>query len=255
MNILITGGASNIAYQVAQKLSQNHHIYLTVHTKSQYNNIKHRVNKNIKVFKLDINKDLYLIDNWDIDCLISFAAIGIGGSPLNMNIKYIKDNFNTNFFSQIELIQKVYNQMQKKNKGKIFITSSLANCLPLPMLGSYCSSKAALSTLITSIYYELKLIKSNITISLIEPGAYHTGFNQVMIDNKDKYLNRRSALYYNKNKFTKLQTIIFNLIEKKNIKGIVNIIVKQVNKKKPKFHIRKPTFQTILIKIYVLFFR
>ena len=255
MNILITGGASNIAYQIADKLAKNNHIYLTTHTKKQCNHIKNKVRDNITVFKLDINKDLNLIDTLDIDCLISFAAIGIGGSPLSMNIKNIKDNFNTNFFSQIELIQKVYNQMEKKNKGKIFITSSLANFLPLPMLGSYCSSKAALSTLITSIHYELKLIKSNITISLIEPGAYHTGFNQVMIDNKDNYLNKESIFYNQKDKFTNLQNKIFNLIEKKNTNGLVNAIVKQANKDKPKFHIRKPIIQVMFIKIYMLLFR
>ncbi len=255
MNILITGGASNIAYQVANKISKNHRIYLTTHTNKQSNKIKHKVNDNIECFKLDINKDLHLIDNLDIDCLISFAAIGIGGSILGMDTKYLKDNFNTNFFSQIELIKRVYKQMEKKNKGKIFITSSLAGFLPLPMLGNYCSSKSALSTIITSIYYELKLIKSNITITLIEPGAYYTGFNQVMIDNKDNYLNKESIFYKQKDKFTNLQNKIFNLIEKKNTKGIVNAIVRQVNKPKPRFHIRKPIIQVIFIKIYIFFFR
>ena len=47
----------------------------------------------------------------------------------------------------------------------------------------------------------------------------------------------------------------FNLIEKKHIGSLVNNISKQINKKKPKFHIRKPLIQSILIKIYVLLFR
>ena len=204
MNILITGAASNIGLALALKLSKHHYIYLTTHTIEQYQKLKSNIhNTNIECLKIDVNQDLDIIDHIDIDCLISCAAIGIGGSVLDMDIKYLKDNFNTNFFSQVELIQIVYIKMHQKGNGKIFITSSLAQFLSIPMLGNYCSSKAALSSIVTTMHKELKIIKTNITISLIEPGAYHTGFNQVMIDNKDKYLNKNGLFYKYKDLFAK----------------------------------------------------
>lgn len=76
-----------------------------------------------------------------------------------------------------------------------------------------------------------------------------------MIDNKDKYLNQKGLFYRYKDIFTKKQTTFFNLVEKKKIKSIINIIVKQVNNHKPKKYIRKPLIQLIFVKIYVLIFR
>ena len=69
--------------------------------------------------------------------------------------------------------------------------------LPLPYLSCYTSSKAALSILCFTLKKELKQINSNISMSLIEPGAYQTGFNDVMINNKEKYLEENSEFYQN----------------------------------------------------------
>lgn len=256
MNVLITGGASNIALEVAKNLSLNNKIYLTTHTDRQCEYLKEKINNaNIICFKMDVNKDLNKIDKLNIDCLISHAGIGIGGSILGMDIKYLRENFETNFFSNFKLIKKVYDKFEKQGHGKIFVTSSLASIIPIPMLGCYCSSKAAISMLTNTINQELKIIKSNIKISLIEPGAYHTGFNQVMINNKEKYLNKESKFYKQKELFTKLQILTFKLLEKKKIDTIVNKIVKEVESDNPKFHIKSPLLQTIGTKIYMLLFR
>lgn len=257
MKILITGAASNIAFAVATKLSKNNFVYLTTHTEKQCNLVREKLknNKNIKVFKLDINKDLNKINELEIDCLISHAGIGIGGTILGMDIKYLKENFQTNFFANFKLIQKVYYKMEKQGHGKIFVMSSLASILPIPMLGNYCSTKAAISMLTTILHKELKIIKSNIKISLIEPGAYYTGFNQVMIENKEKYLNEKSIFYKEKDNFDKIQKNIFKLMEVKNINSLVNKIEKEVNSNNPKFHIRKPFIQVLTSKLYLLLFR
>ena len=258
MNILITGGRSNIAYKVALKLSKNHKIYLTTHTENQAKTLKNKVNSNIEVFKLDItNKsDREKINNLDIDCLINHAGIGIGGSIIDIDINDLRYNYEVNVFSSFELLKIVYHKFLKEQKlGKIFVMSSLSSMVPLFLLGSYTSTKASISMLTTTLHQELKLIKSNITISLIEPGAYYTGFNQVMIENKEKYLNKNSVFYREKELFTKYQKLIFKLLEKKNLDSIVNKIVKEVESNKPKFHIRAPISQVLLTKIYLLIFR
>lgn len=89
--------------------------------------------------------------------------------------------------------------------------------IPLFLIGSYTSTKASISMLTMSLHQELKLIKSNISISLIEPGAYHTGFNQIMIDNKEKYLNKSSIFFKKREIFNKYQRLLFKLIEKKKL--------------------------------------
>lgn len=220
MNILITGGRSNIAYNLALKLSKRHKIYLTTHTNKQCQTLKYKINNNITVFKLDITKeeDRNKINNLDIDCLINHAGIGIGGSIIDMNIDDLRYNYEVNVFSSFEVVKLVYHKFLKEHKkGKIFIMSSLSSMIPLFLLGSYTSTKASISMLTMSLHQELKLIKSNISISLIEPGAYHTGFNQIMIDNKEKYLNKSSIFFKKREIFNKYQRLLFKLIEKKKL--------------------------------------
>lgn len=262
MRILITGGAGGIAYALAKNLTERGHlVYLTTHTKEQCTMLKKRlVDEKLEMlcFKLDITnaEDRKLIDKIDFDCLINHAGIGIGGSLLEMDINGLKENYEVNIFSSFTLLKQVYKKWQnKKVKGKIFVTSSLAGVLPIPFLGCYTSSKAAISQLVFTIKKELEYLKSDITITLVEPGAYNTGFNQVMIDNKDKYLYKNSVFYQDRESINKLQRNMFCLIESKNIDKFVKKIVKQIESKNPKFRIRYPYLQVLFTKLYVILYR
>ena len=110
MKILITGARSGIAYQVGIRLaSLGHFVYLTVHLEKELVTLEEKVKKypNIKCFKLDITLELdrNKIRDMEIDCLINNAAIGIGGSLLELPISLIKNNFNVNVFSSLRLSQ------------------------------------------------------------------------------------------------------------------------------------------------------
>lgn len=262
MKILITGARSGIGYQVAIKLARKGHlVYLTTHTNQQAIELNRKIKElNVPVicFKLDITReeDRHLVDNLDIDVLINNAGIGVGGSIVEMDIDGVKENFEVNVFSSFSLLQQVYQNMTKHNKkGKIFIMSSLASMIPIPFLGSYCATKASISTLAFTLKKELKMINSNISISLIEPGAYKTGFNQVMIQNKEKYLYTESLFYKRRKELNYKQEKIFSLIEKRHLNSIVNKIVKEVENNKPKFKIRAPFLQRVGVKLFLLFFR
>lgn len=262
MKILITGARSGIAYQVSLKLAQHGHlVYLTTHTNQQAIEINKKVKNlglNIVCFKLDITKeeDRILITKLNLDVLINHAGIGKGGSIVDMDINDVRENYEVNFFATYRLVQLFYHNMKKRNKkGKIFIMSSISSMLSLPYLGSYSSTKAAISNLAFALKTELKDINSNISISLIEPGAYKTGFNQVMIENKEKYLNKNSIFYKNRHIINSKQQKLFSIFEKKNLNSIVNKIVREVEKEKPKFKVRAPFLQIIGAKLYLLFFR
>lgn len=263
MKVLITGAASGIGFDLALELSKrNHTVYITVHTKKQLEQVQKKLKEmqlNILCFKMDIRekKDRKLIYTLNIDCLVNHAGIGNGGSLLYMDIGVLKDNYETNIFSSFSLLQEFY-QMKKERgeKAKIFITSSVASMLPIPFLGCYTSSKAAISMLAFTLKEELKYLKDNdITISLIEPGAYKTGFNQVMIDNKDKFLRGDNKIYDNKDSINKIQRNMFTLIEKNCTKGLVKKIVREMESKSPSFKIRAPIMQGIFAKFFLLFYR
>lgn len=257
MNVLITGALSNIAYEVGLKLSVYNKVYLTVHKSEHLKTLKAKnLNSNIEIFKLDItNKDDYKkLDDLDVDLFIASAAIGIGGSVLDMDMKYFKENYEVNIFSNFELIKYIFYKMNEKG-GKIFVMSSLASMMPIIMLEGYTSTKAAISLITTTLRKELKIINSKVKISLIEAGAYYTGFNQVMIDNKENTLNKEGIFYKYRNIFSEKQRKMFKLMERKNLDTIVNKIAKQAEKKNPKFRIRAPISQVIFLKIYLILFR
>ena len=198
MKVLITGARSGIAYATFNKLiKRGHEVILCVHTKNQENSLKEKVKiygDRVQVYKLDItNKhDLELLSTLSYDVLWAHAGVGYGGSLLAMDIDVLRNNYEVNVFGTMEVVKRGYNNFCNNKKiGKIFVTSSLTSMLVLPYLSCYTSSKAALSILVKTLNIELKKINKNITISLIEPGAYKTGFNEVMIDNKDKFLENR----------------------------------------------------------------
>ncbi len=260
MRILITGATSNIAYELGKKLAKrNHVVYFTTHTTKELKNLEKKLKEdkiNALCFKMDITtEDIKLVDKLTIDCLINHAGIGIGGSLLYMDIEALRETYEVNIFSSFQLLKKVYQNMEKSNiSGKIFVTSSLAGYLPFPFLGCYTSSKAAISILCKTINKELQYLKSNIKISAIELSAYHTGFNQVMIDNKSKYIEKGNKIEKNIESINRLQRNLFCLIEKENIDKLTDQLVKQIESKNPKLIIRTPWYLKILIKLYFLIY-
>ena len=219
--ILITGASSGLMKELIKEIKNKYFIYVTVYTKRQLENVEklYEYDQNIKCFKLDITdeKDIEKLKNIDIDILISNAAIGNGGSIINIDIDKIRDNYETNVFSNFNLVQEVLKNMLKKNNGKIIIMSSLAGIIPIPFLGSYCSTKASIIKLTECLKKELKILNSNIKISLIEPGMYKTGFNKYMFDNK--YDDDFNDLFKEELELIHLrENIMMMLLERKNYK-------------------------------------
>lgn len=260
MKVLITGARSGIAFLTGITLaSRNHFVYMTTHTKEEAHRLKEIVDSmklKIMVFKLDITseEDRKLINTLDIDVLINHAGIGVGGSVLDLPTDEIRKNFEVNYFSSYDIVRRVGNRMIKNNKeGRIIIMSSTAGIIPIPFLGSYCSTKSAISTMATSLRRELKTLKSKIKVILIEPGAYKTGFNQTMIDDIDKNLNSDSVFYGNREKIHNNLTKLFSLIEEEKLDSIVAKIIHAVESKNPKVKYRAPLLQRIFTRIYLIF--
>ena len=255
LRILITGARSGIGFNLGKELtSRGHSVYFSTHTEKEMETLKEKIkeeNIDALCFKMDITtSDIKLVDTLKIDVLICNAAVGVGGSILDMDINDIRENYEVNVFSTISLIKRVYNNMKKDNiDGKIFTISSLAGYFSFPFLSSYSSSKMALSTIIKSLSKELKYLDSNISVSLVELGAYKTGFNQVMIDNKEKY----NSIDKNYKKINEEQRKMFSKIESEDFTSLSNKLIKNIESSKPKTYIRKPFLQSLFAKIYFIF--
>lgn len=256
--VLITGARSGIGNALVKRLiNKDYYIYLSVHTEKQLERIKERYKEysNIRCLKLDvtIESDRKKAEKLDIDILINIAGIGNGGSIAEIPMEKVRENFEVNVFSSFELVQIVLKQMITKRKGKLIIMSSLAGILPINFLGSYCATKASIIQLTTTLKNELKLLNTNIKVVLIEPGMYHTGFNQVMLENKYDWMREKSYFENELNLIKKRENLFFGILEKHKLNSIVSKIEKAVEKEKPKFIYRAPFLQVMGAKLYQIF--
>lgn len=263
MKILITGATSGIGYNLAKELlKRKHTVYITVHHNKEIKGVRRKlkkdnINKNVFVFKLDITnkKDRQLINKLDIDVLVNQAGIGIGGSLLDLDIKDIRENFETNFFQTLELTKMFIDKKRKQNqKGKVLITSSLAGVMPIPFLGSYCSTKAALLTMGLCLDKELKKSISKVKLKIILPGAYKTGFNQIMIENKAKVMEE-SDYFIEPEQIITEERQFFNIIESRDLSSIVYQMIDAIEKDDNKLLYKAPLSQKIFTKLYMLLFK
>lgn len=255
MKILITGASSGIGYLTALTLAKRGHIvYLTCHNNGQAKSVSSKVKafNNIKVLKINITKreDRQKVLDLDIDVLFNNAAIAEGGSIVEADMDRIRENFEINVFSSFELLQMVIRQMIKKNHGRVVIMSSMAGVIPIPFVGIYGSTKSSISMLTNTLKKELKLIGSNVDVALIEPGLYHTGFNNMLLDSKyddGKYFKNIKKKVYN------IEHFLLKLGEKRKLDSIVVQIVRAIEDKKIKKVYRAPFFQNFFLKIYSIF--
>ncbi len=102
--------------------------------------------------------------------VISNAAICVIGSPLQLSEAQRRDEWETNFFGPVSLIQRAVNRCPQLET--IALVGSKYRYVPFPAIGNYCATKAALASFAESVQHELSLRK--IQIQTFCPGAMDT---------------------------------------------------------------------------------
>ena len=254
--VLITGARSGIISKVIDNIINDYELYLTVHTDSQVRAMKDKYKnyKNVTCMKLDITNeyDYRKIENIDIDIYIANAAIAESGSMIEMPVDRIRDNFETNVFSNFKVIQRVLQKMIKKGRGKVIIMGSLAGKIPMPFLGAYSGSKASLIKMTEALRFELLLLDSDIKVSLILPGLYDTGFNKLAMDKKYDFMDLDSFFEYQLD-FIRAYDKFVLFFEQRSLSSIVNKICQAVSSDNPKFIYTAPFSQSLVARIVSLF--
>tara|TARA_B100001094_G_scaffold320601_1_gene367048 strand:- start:344 stop:964 length:621 start_codon:yes stop_codon:yes gene_type:complete len=93
---------------------------------------------------------------------------------LEQEINVVQNKFvmETNFFGVLYCIKTVESYFKNKKNGHISIVSSIAAYRGLPNSSGYGPSKAALTNLTESLYFDFK--KYNVRVSLVSPGFIKT---------------------------------------------------------------------------------
>ena len=255
--ILFTGARSGIAKATIDNLiDTDYYVYATVENEKQLEIINevYKDVKNIECFVLDITKenDRKKIESLDLDILVCNAAINYGGSLLEMDINLVRNTYEVNVFSTMELIQVALKTMIKKKQGKIIIMSSIAGIYPVRFIGGYASSKASLISIAKTLRKEINSLNVNIDICLVEPGLYYTGFNQVMFENKYPAMNKNSYFKSQIETIRNREEFIHNFIEEKQLDSIVKQVLLAIEDKTGRFIYREPLSQSLFAKLYTL---
>jgi NAD(P)-dependent dehydrogenase (short-subunit alcohol dehydrogenase family) len=183
---LITGSSSGIGFETSLLLARNGiYTYATMRNLSRSQEILDITKKEclpLKVLTLDVTDekstqkavDMVMHEQNRIDILVNNAGYSLVGALEQISMDEIKEEFETNFFGIIKLIQKILPQMRKLQSGRIINVSSLAGRIGLPIASAYVSSKFALEGLSESLKYEVQ--DFGIYVILIEPGVIKTNF-------------------------------------------------------------------------------
>ena len=109
-----------------------------------------------------------------IDAVVNNAGMGIAGAIEDTTIAEARAQFETNFFGTHRVCRAVLPHMRAQRSGHIVNMSSLAGHVPLPFQGFYSATKFAIEAYSEALRMELRPF--GITVSMVEPGDFATGF-------------------------------------------------------------------------------
>ena len=236
---LVTGCSSGIGLETAIALSrEGHFTYATMRDVKKSESLDKIVNDEglpIKVLELDVDSEKSVDDaiakimeeKGRVDTLINNAGWGMWGAVEDVSIEEFKQQFETNFFSIIRLIQKVAPIMRKQKSGSIVNVSSVAGKIGFPVSPAYISSKFALEGLSECIRFELGPFGINVII--IEPGVIKTNF----FDSMKMAKKSNSDSVYNEITSKVVSGVKMMAEMGTEPKEVADTIIKSINEEKP----------------------
>jgi len=236
---IVTGSSSGIGFETSLALArEGYFTYATMRDTTKSDKIKEitqKENLKISILELDVDNEksvksaiTQILDQKQrIDVLVNNAGWGLWGCVEDVSVDEFKEQFETNFFSIIRLIQEVAPTMRKQGSGTIVNVSSVVGRIGFPASPAYISSKFALEGLSESLRFEFAPF--GIDVIIIEPGVIKTDFMKNMKMAKKSELD---TVY--KDITTKVVSGVKMMVEMGTPpKEVANTIVKAIKDKKP----------------------
>ena len=236
---LVTGCSSGIGLETAVALArEGHFTFATMRNLKKAETLDAIVkdeNLPISILELDVDNkesmdnaiEKIIKQKGRIDTLVNNAGWGMWGTVEDVSIDEFKEQFETNFFSIVRMIQKIAPIMRKQKSGSIVNVSSVAGRIGFPVSPAYISSKFALEGLSECLRFELSPF--GINVITIEPGVIKTNFFDSMkmakrSDSNSVYNDITSKVISGVKMMAEMGT---------DPKEVANTILKSINDKNP----------------------
>jgi short-subunit dehydrogenase len=135
----------------------------------------------VEVIKLDVTDDasateavhLVLHKAGQLQALVNNAGYALMGALEETSIQEAREQFETNFFGVLRMVNAVLPAMRQQASGHIVNISSVVGVIPQPYMGIYAASKHALEGYTETLDHEVR--QFGIRVSLVEPGFKKNG--------------------------------------------------------------------------------
>ncbi len=186
MKALITGASSGIGLSIAKYLAtKKYELILVARNKEKLEQIQKTLPTKVTIVVADLAneqkvKELYiLIKKENIDILVNNAGFGLFGDFTETDLNKELEMIDTNIKAVHILTKFILRDMEKKQSGYILNVASSAAFQPGPLMSTYYATKSYVYQLSEALYYEQKIKKTNVQVSVLCPGPVDTNFNNV----------------------------------------------------------------------------
>lgn len=188
---VVTGSSSGIGYETSLALAREGFLtYATMRNLEKGSGIKSDADKDslrLKIMQLDVTDDVsvskaiqsIISDSGRLDVVVNNAGYGLVGAFEDLSLDEIRQQYETNFFGVVRVMQAIIPIMRKQKSGRIINISSGAGRFGYPGGSAYVSTKFAMEGLSESLSYELEPF--GIKVILVEPGVIRTNFGNGMV--------------------------------------------------------------------------
>jgi NAD(P)-dependent dehydrogenase (short-subunit alcohol dehydrogenase family) len=109
-----------------------------------------------------------------LDAVVACAGWGLSGAVEQTSIADAHDQFETNFWGAVRVVQQALPVMRRQRQGRIVLIGSIGGIVSLPFQAFYSASKFALEGFGEALAYEVDPF--DIGVTLVEPGNVKTEF-------------------------------------------------------------------------------